>query len=462
MFQTVQAPEALDISSAGIQAFLDALAASGLEIHGLILLRHGKIACEMAWQPYTNDTPHVLFSLSKSFTSTAVGFAIAEGKLALTDRISDLLPDKLPAAPSDALQSVTVEHLLTMSSGLDPKSDSIDDDEPDWAKHTLSFPIVHTPGSFFHYNSLGSHLLSEIVQRVTGEKMRDYLVPRLFEKIGIAPPAWDESPTGVNTGGWGLHLSSRDIARFGQLLLQDGVWDGERVLPEGWVALATRKHVDNRHHSKNPDWQEGYGFQFWRCQHGYFRGDGMHGQLCWVLPEQDVVIAVTAGLEDMGAQAALLHEHLIPAIDAPHADRPVREALQSRIALLSYPYPTDDGTGSDSIAEEYICETGEVLGIHFHGDTLVLHTADIKGGEMHVLRYGKSPHTCRDFFTGPLLPPEQYLASYGFNNGVLHTSLRMPGAPFTRMSTLTFHDGKVTEEVSGIGFGSGRKTYVRS
>lgn len=458
MCKAAASPEALGISSAGILSFLDALDASGLEIHGLVMLRHGQVAADMAWRPYGNDILHLMFSLSKSFTSSAIGFAIQEGKLRLTDRVAELLPDKLPPNPSDGLLAISVEHLLTMTSGLDPASDAVGDD-PDWAKRTLSHPVIHTPGTVFHYNSQGSHLLSEIVQRVTGEKTRDYLVPRLFVKIGIAPPEWDETPLGVTCGGWGLRISTYDVAKFGQLLLQDGCWEGEQVLPAGWVALATAKHADNSKTGATPDWQVGYGFQFWRCVGGYFRGDGAYGQICWVMPKEGVVIAITAGLRDMGKEAALLHDHLIPAVDAPPADAQTQAQLQARIAQLSYPFPADDGSGSAGVAEEYADDEGNVLGVHFHGDTLALHIMIPDINEMISAKFAKAPDVKPDMQSLPMTGPMQSLASYGWEKDAIHTTLRMICAPFTRKSTLTFTGDTVTEKVDGIGFESSEKTY---
>lgn len=275
MLKYAASPETVGVSSAGLNRFLDALAASSLELHSVVLLRHGQIAWEMSVSPYDVRTPHVLFSLSKSFTSAAVGFAVAEGLMAYDERICDILPDKAPDGASALLKAVTIHDLLCMGSGLSAASDGIDPEQPDWAKRVLSFPVEHTPGTHFQYNSMGTFLCSQAVQRRTGMTVLAYLTPRLFAPLGIETPRWDESPQGVSCGGWGLHLSTLDVAKFGQLLLRDGVWGGTRVLPEGWVDMATSRKIDNSGRGAHPDWEQGYGYQFWRCRDGAYRG-GRH------------------------------------------------------------------------------------------------------------------------------------------------------------------------------------------
>lgn len=460
LLQKAASPESLGISSAGILSFLDALKASGGEIHGLLLLRHGQIASEMAFSPYGNDTPHMLFSLTKSFTSTGIGFAISEGKLTLDTKVADVLSDKLPENPSEALQAITVAHLLCMGSGLDPKSDSRPK-EKDWARHALSFPVVHTPGTVFHYNSMGSHLLSEMLQRVTGETLLDYLMPRLFTPLGIAKPQWGTTPTGVNTGGWGLFLSTRDIALFGQLLLQKGVWEGRQLLPKGWTELATQKHIENN--GESPDWHQGYCFQFWRCRENCFRGDGMYGQMCWVAPELDAVIAITAGLDDMGAEAELLVKHLLPAIGAPASDTNTQSALTARLGTLGYPFPENDGTAEKQIAGQYAAENGQILGIHFHGDTLALHcmAPEENDDSLYIFHCGLGA-PIQATYANPANGEEYpYLGTYGWRDGTMHIAIRTPSTPYIRKSVIALTGDGVTETVDSIGFGNGVTRYQR-
>jgi CubicO group peptidase (beta-lactamase class C family) len=177
--------------------------------------------------------------------------------------------------------------------------------------------VPFKPGTHFLYNTPGSHMLSAIVQKVTGQTTAAYLQTRLFEPLGIEDPQWQSSPQGESIGGWGLKLRTEDIAKFGQLYLQKGKWNGVQLIPAKWVEQATSKQVSNGT-NPNSDWNQGYGFQFWRCRHGAFRGDGKDGQFCIVLPEQDAVIAITADTKNMPAELDLVWEKLLPAFhDAP-------------------------------------------------------------------------------------------------------------------------------------------------
>ena len=315
-WEIASVPEEAGVSSKGLLRYLDEVAASGLEHHSILVWKDGKLACKLNYAPYDDQTPHVLFSLSKSFTSAAAGFAVGEGLLRWDSKVLDVLADKAPEQPSEWLKQVTLAHLLTMGSGLKPESDEIDhllipDEGPtakplagglDWAKAVLACDCDHQPGTHFHYNSHGTYLVSAMVQRVTGQNIRDYLMPRLFTPLGIPKPDWDCCPQGVCCGGWGLHLSSDSILRFGVCLIQGGVWQGRQVLPAEWLKLATAKQIDNSNGKPEPEneWHQGYGYQFWRTRENRYRGDGMFGQLCMVSPDDHMVVAVTAGIDDMG------------------------------------------------------------------------------------------------------------------------------------------------------------------
>ena len=305
--------ESQGVSSAGVRAFVEAADKQVDTMHSFMLVRHGHVVAEGWWQPAAADKPHVLYSLSKSFCSTAVGLAAAEGKLSADDPVVKFFPDDVPANPSDKLKAMRVHDLLTMSTGhqTEPKLTS---DVP-WVKSFLTHPVEHKPGSHFLYNSAGTYMCSAIVQKVTGETVLDYLRPRLFEPLGIEGAEWSTSPQGISAGGWGLFLKTEDIAKFGQLFLQKGKWNGKQIVPESWVAQATAKQVSNGS-SPASDWDQGYGFQFWCCRHGAYRGDGAFGQFCLVLPEQDAVVAITADTKDMQAQLNVVWEKLLPAFQS--------------------------------------------------------------------------------------------------------------------------------------------------
>ena len=308
--------------------YLKAVADAGQDLHSIMIVQRGKVIKERWMGEGAWNKPHVLNSVSKTFTATAVGFAVAEGKLRLTDKVISFFPDQFPAEISPNLEKLEVRHLLTMSSGHDvdptPLTRGEDSQELDWVRTFLAAPLTHEPGTFFVYNSLGTYMLSAIVQKVTGEKVIDYLYPRLFRPLGIVGATWQESPQGINCGGWGLYLKTEDLAKMGQLFLQKGTWNGKRLLPESWIDEATRSHIASlpagtRREEltikpKDSDWLQGYGYQMWRCRHDAVRADGANGQYIIILPEQEAVIAMTANIGDMQAEINLVWKYLLPAL----------------------------------------------------------------------------------------------------------------------------------------------------
>ena len=317
-------PEAQGISSAAILDFVQAADQQSVTtnaIQSFMLVRHGQVVAEGWWSPYGADIPHKMFSLSKSFMSTAVGLAIADGKLSLDDPVLSFFPEDAPTNPSTYLKAMRVRDLLIMSSGQDSNTvaqlgDAMKNSvrtRENLIKTFLAAPVACKPGTLFIYNTPGSYILSAIVQKVTGQTVFDYLQPRLFEPLGIENITWDESPAGINWGGIGLNLRTEDIARFGLLYLQKGRWNGKQLLPVAWVETATARQTSNGSEPAS-DWDQGYGYQFWRCRHGLYRGDGAFGQFCIVMPEQDAVVAITSGTRNMAAVMNLVWDKLLPAM----------------------------------------------------------------------------------------------------------------------------------------------------
>jgi CubicO group peptidase (beta-lactamase class C family) len=333
-------PEEQGIPSSAILGFVEGAEQKVSAVHSFMLVRHGHVVAEGWWSPYAADEPHVLFSLSKSFTSTAVGLAISEGKLSLDDSLLKIFPDEAPAHPSKNLESMRVRDLLRMSSGQ--RADDIKDfpftGKEDLVRAFLEIPVPDVPGTHFVYNTAATYILSAAVQKVTGQTVRDYLQSRLFEPLGIEKPRWDESAQGVSLGGFGLNLRTEDIARFGQLYLQKGQWQGRQLVPSAWVEEATSMQTANGS-DPTSDWNQGYGYQFWRCRHGFYRGDGAFGQFCIVMPQYDAVIAITSGTGDMQAVMNLVWDRIVPALGDPAlpADPESDRRLAEKLASLSLP-----------------------------------------------------------------------------------------------------------------------------
>ncbi len=308
-----KSPESLGIPSASLLKLIQRWERQ--EVHSFMVVRHGAVAAEGAWAPYKIDSPHVLYSLSKSFAATAVGLAVGEGRLGLDDRLADHFPDKMPASPGENLRQMRVRDLLSMSCGHQTEAwpGRGWGEGSDLVSGFLAHPVPDKPGQKFFYNSLATYMCSALVQKLTGQRIRDYLGPRLLQPLGIETPEWDQSPEKVDFGGWGLHLRTEDIAKFGQLCLQNGVWEGKRLIPSTWIAQASAKQVSNGD-SGSSDWSHGYGFQFWRCKTDCYRGDGAYGQLCVVMPQFDCVVAVTASVDDIQAELDAIWEELMPAL----------------------------------------------------------------------------------------------------------------------------------------------------
>lgn len=324
-------PEQQGIRSSTVLELVNSLDQQIQDVHSFMLLRHGVVVAEGWWSPYERENPRMLYSLSKSFTSTAVGIAIAEGFFSIEDPVLPFFFDDAPAEVNAHLAAMRVRHLLSMTTGhaddtwwhMEHRADG------NWIKAFFGVPVLHEPGTHFLYNTGATYMLSAIVQKTTGLKVVDFLQPRLFEPLGILNARWEESPQGINLGGIGLYLKTEAIAHFGQLYLQKGMWQGKRLIPEAWVEEATAFQVANGDMPYS-DWTQGYGYQFWRCRHNAYRGDGAFGQYCVVMPEQDAVLAITGGmaLEDMQQPLDLLWD-LLPAMGS----EPLAEETEAQQAL---------------------------------------------------------------------------------------------------------------------------------
>ena len=301
-----------------------------------MLIRHGHVVAEGWWSPYTAQRPHRLYSLSKSFTSTAAAFAAAEGLLDLDDTVVSHFPEFEADITDAGSRAMRIRHIASMASGHEEETVgralALDPNEP--VRGFLLIPPDQPPGTVFAYNQPCTYTLGSIVQRNAGLSLTRYLAPRLFEPLGISGVGW-QTLAGREQGYSGLHARTEDIARLGQLYLQRGRWGASQLIAESWVAQATSRQIDNPNQT-NPDWRQGYGFQFWMARHGY-RGDGAFGQFCVVLPEYDAVIATTAATLEMQAVLNAMWRHLLPAFDRPPADAECQSRLELQLGELQLP-----------------------------------------------------------------------------------------------------------------------------
>ena len=353
-------PESQGVSSKAISGWIDACervfdGGDLGRIHGFVIVRHGKVVAEGSWRPFdTLNETHMLYSHSKSFTSTAVGLLVDDGRLDLDERVADIFPDLAPANRSENLASMRVRDLLTMNAGADRTDAERQDISGNWVKLFLANDIARRPGTGFKYDSCATYMLAAIVERRTGRRLMDFLGERIFAPIGITKAWTTVSPQGIACGGWGMNMTTRELARFGQLYLQKGWWEGRSLISPEWVALATARHtwsgkivVHAETIGSGSDWNQGYGFQFWRCRHNCYRADGASGQFTIVMPDQDAVVSIHAGVRDMQKELDLVWRHLLPAMKdgVLPPDDAAAVALETRCAALSIPPVAGKGAG---------------------------------------------------------------------------------------------------------------------
>ena len=304
-----------------------------------MVVRHGHVVAEGWWAPYSAERPHLLYSLTKSFTSVAVGLAIADGLLSLDDRVVDVLPDHVPAGISAQGRRINVHHLLSMTAGhaTDSLAEAWRLEPGDLTKGFLRVPFTETEGTRHTYDNATTYVLARMVERVTGRGLPELLDERLFRPMGIDHAEWDRVASGAAFGFHGLHLTTEAVAAFGELLLREGVWGDRQLVPREWVRLATSRHIQTLQladGSLDADSIAGYGYQFWMSRDGY-RGYGSFEQLCLVFPEHDLVVAVTAGDGPSGATPGAVWDCLLPGLDNPGSARD-DEVLADRLRRLSF------------------------------------------------------------------------------------------------------------------------------
>ncbi len=318
-------PEAEGVSSEAIIKFIEGYSADKHELHSYMLIRHGKVISEAWWKPFAADKKHSMYSVSKSWTSTAIGFAVAEKRLSVQDKVLSFFPEHADLKDKPFLADLRVQDLLTMSVGHEKEPlKSVIVFSPDWVRGFLNYPIANKPGTKFLYNTLATYMLSAIIQKVTGMTTLDYLKPRLLDPLHISGIDWEADQKGINVGGWGIRVKTEDMAKLGLLYLNKGKFEGKQILPAAWVEEATSKHIDQepdasadkKANGQYADWLQGYGYQFWRSRNGAFRGDGAFGQYILMMPEQDAVLIITSESQDLPDDLNQVWKNLLPAFQA--------------------------------------------------------------------------------------------------------------------------------------------------
>jgi CubicO group peptidase (beta-lactamase class C family) len=332
------APADQQVDPAAVLAFVDAVEADpAIELHSLMVVRHGHVVAEGWWAPHTPERTRLLYSLSKSFTSTALGFALEEGRFGLDDTVVSHFPELDQDITDPRSRSVTLRHLASMAAGHN--RDLLDEvlvlDPREPVRGFLRIPPDEEPGSIFAYSQPCTYALAAVIQRAAGMPLSAYLRPRLLDPLGIGEVGWLTWPPGREQGFSGLFARTEDVAKLGQLYLQRGRWGDTQLVPEPYVDQATSRRIDTPNQD-NVDWRQGYGYQFWMARHGY-RGDGAFGQFCVVLPTQDAVVATTGGTEAMQAVLDSLWDLMLPGLGTGRPDAAAHRELAQRLAGLSLP-----------------------------------------------------------------------------------------------------------------------------
>ena len=330
-------PREAGVNAAVVAAFLDDATATGLDIHGFMLHRAGRVAAEGWRWPYRADRPRIMHSATKSVMASAIGMALEEGRFGLQDKVVTFFPELLPGVIDARLAAMTVENLLTMRAGHGAEtSGSIwRGISTSWTAEFFKIPLAYQPGTTFMYTSAASYILSAILTKVTGQTLHEYLKPRFFEPLGIVDEQWDLGPDNVNPGGNGLTMKTADLLKLGVLHAQGGLWEGRRILSEAWVAEATRSHGDN------------YGYQWTTASGGAYLAIGIFMQFVMVFPRHQATLAVVGAAQE-GSQLFLpvvqrhfprAFEEQLPAGEARQAD----SHLRSKLAAVGEPPPLGAG-----------------------------------------------------------------------------------------------------------------------
>ncbi|MGG1660877.1 serine hydrolase domain-containing protein [Brevibacillus sp. NRS-1366] len=344
-------PESVGVSSQAVWNLIDALEGCGFsEMHSLMIMRDGKVFAEGWWAPYVPGRAHICWSVSKTYTATAIGIAVTEGVLSLDDRLVDIFPEYAPELENENLSALKVRHLLSMSVGMK----EMGPEGEGWLENFMKMKVDYQPGTVFMYNSMGSNTLGAIIHKVTGQTMDEYLRHRLYDKIGMNTEQlyWTIIPGNYEWGAGGVFSTTENNLRLMQLYLQKGIWNGERILSEEYVKLATTPQINNTiayfpdgmQVSSGPDGNAGYGYQMWMCSYdGAFRAEGSQGQFSIVFPKENMVVAINQTCPDKDTQNILkiIYDVLLPGVkqEILPENPDLLKKLRLRLKKLALPVP---------------------------------------------------------------------------------------------------------------------------
>ncbi len=444
-------PESVGIAPSSIAAFEAALREQNLGHQGYMLYRRGKLCASSVASPYRMSDRRHVFSVSKTWTSTAIGLAVDEGLLSVEDPVISFFEDECPPVISDNLAAMKIKHLLSMNTGhQNDTTGRVALLEAGWAKRFLSLEVENVPGTHFVYNSTATYMLSAILTKVTGQRLLDYIRPRLLNPLGIDRILWLESPDGINVGGWGIHINMEDMLKLGVLYLNRGVWNGKRILSEAWIDEATAAVSDNSS-GGTVDWQAGYGYQIWRCQHNCYRADGACSQYIIVSPDTDSVAVI---ISEEGRMQPILDAYYDTVL-ASMSDTPLEPEALCDMAAHPYILPPE---GSFDLPSPIMGEVEanpfglKKIGVRTESDGLILTltgagTVEVPcgAGEWEYTDYAHFPITPGGFLAPHYIgAPARIASAWAVQDGRVKIILQFVSSPHGLIFVLD--DGGVTVE----------------
>lgn len=456
--------EAAGVDREGIKQFLDAVEKKGIELHDFMLVRGGKVCYEASWYPYEKENLHMLYSLSKAFTALGVGFAVQEGKFSVQDKVISFFDQELPEKLDEKTMHMTVEHLLTMCTGQEQEPPILNYElEGDWVRKFLEIVPVYEPGTHFFYDTTATYVLSAIVTKVTGEKLVDYLRPRLFEPLRITDYYWDESPQGNTLGGIGFNVTIETVAKLGVFLQQQGMWEGQQLLDRDWMLRMVSNLVDSSGgevYSDGNEWGVGYGYQIWQCiPKGVYRGDGAYGQFAVVAPEKNLVIATLTGTEDMAGLMTEMWKYLLPACrDVEKEEIPEGESLKEQFYVC---FPEGEADAKEAVDASQMMQAYQMEKNEEGLERILLKKAEKKDalqitckfadGTERTLGFGYRKWEKNDipevyfshYYTCADIRKVNTAGAYAWKGGVLNLKLCYPNGPLGVTATMRFYGEKI-------------------
>ena len=339
-------PEEQGVQSETIAVFFENVEAKGYDVHGLMMLRHGKVIAEHWWAPYGPEYQHAMYSATKTFTGTAIGFAVQEGLLNIEDKVISFFPDLVPETISPQLAELSVKHLLTMTVGH--ASTRYAGSGLSQVRSFLASPFQYEPGTSFAYNITASHMLSHILTKVSGMTIYEYLKPRLLDPLGIKDVVWEMDNDGINMGNGGTHMKTSDMAKMGLFLINKGKWNGKQLLDPAWIEAATTPHIfehtdwtKEQIENATDDGAQGYGYQIWMGRHNSYRAIGGQNQLIMVIPEYDFVLVCHSSIGDEAGFNSLIYD-MLPSMSDEKLAPNNSFSLKSKIADYEIKRPFED------------------------------------------------------------------------------------------------------------------------